>query len=159
MFIYYKIATVIPACIGMYAIYRFSDSFLWVLGYVLTFFVHVSIVYRIKCTHCTYYRLPGRKLRCMWLWGTPKLFKADTNPEGPFNRVYIPFGMAVVTFFPVYWLLNSPLLLVLYFVFTAAMVASLFLLTCSRCTYFGCRFNRVPSDVRNCCRNEKNDCM
>jgi hypothetical protein len=158
MFIYYKIATFIPAFIGMYAIYRYGESSLWVFGYVLTFLIHVSIVYRIKCPHCTYYQLPGKKLQCMWLWGIPKIYRENPNPESPLNRVYVPVGMAVVMFFPVYWLLSNLLLLVLYFVFTAVMVASLFMSTCSRCTYFGCTHNRVPKEVKGRYKNERPCC-
>jgi hypothetical protein len=58
-------------------------------------------------------------------------------------------GMAIVAFFPVYWLLNNWALLVLYFVSISVLVSSLFLFTCSKCTYFGCTHNQVSQELRD----------
>jgi predicted neutral ceramidase superfamily lipid hydrolase len=149
LFIYYKLATFVPAFIGIYAIYTYAGSLLWVFAYISIFVVHMAIIYKIKCTHCTYYMLPGDKLHCMWLWGVPKIFRKDTRPESGLNKVYVPFGMAMVAFFPVYWLLNNWALLALYFVSMAVLVASLFLFTCTRCTYFECTHNQVSRELKD----------
>ena len=148
MFVFYKIATFVPAFAGIYAIYMFGESLGWVIGYLLVFMIHVSIVYRLKCTHCSYYKNPGRSLKCMWLWGMPKIFNDRPGPESAVSKAYIPFGMAVVAFFPVYWLLNSWILLVLYFVSIAVLVSALFLFTCSKCTFFDCAHNRVSGELK-----------
>ena len=148
LFIYYKLATFVPAFIGIYTIYSYAKSLLWVFAYIFIFLVHMTIIYKMKCTHCTYYLIPGDKLYCMWLWGVPKLFKEDTRPESQFNKVYVPVGMAIVAFFPVYWLFNNWALLVLYFVSLAVLVLSLFLFTCSKCTYFNCSHNQVSPELK-----------
>lgn len=149
LFVYYKLATFVPAFIGIYAIILYAESLLWVVGYILIFLVHMSIIYKMKCTHCSYYMLPGDKLHCMWLWGVPKIFEAKSDPESGFNKIYVPIGMAIVAFFPVYWLLKNWVLLVLYFVSIAVLVLSLFLFTCSKCTYFGCTHNQVSQELRD----------
>lgn len=149
LFVFYKIATFVPAFIGLYAIWIYAESLLWVFGYVLLFLMHIVIIFKRKCTHCSYYRLPGNTLQCMWLWGVPKFFKENPAPEGKLNKVYTPVGMSLVTFFPVYWLGNNWALLILYFASIAVLVLSLFLFTCSRCTYFGCSYNKVPEIKRN----------
>jgi len=148
LFIYYKLATFVPAVIGLYAIFHYSGSLGWTGGYLLVFFTHASAVFKLKCTHCTYYRSPGNALKCMWLWGVPKIFTYNPKPESAINKVYIPVSVSVVAFFPVYWLLNSLVFLSLYFASLAVLVLSLVLFACSKCTYFKCRFNRVPSKLR-----------
>lgn len=148
MFLYYKLATFVPAFIGIYAIYCYAKSLLWLFAYIFIFLVHLAIIFKIKCTHCIYYMFPGDKLYCMWLWGAPKLFKEDTCPESRFNKVYVTVGMAIVAFFPVFWLLNNWALLILYFVSLAVLVSSLFLFTCSKCTYFNCSHNQVSPELK-----------
>ena len=147
-FIFYKLATFIPAFVGTYAIFHYSESIGWVIGYFALFLVHVSIIFRLKCTHCSYYKAPGKHLNCMWLWGIPKIFKANPKPESGFNKFYVPTGMAVVTLYPVYWLFNSWVLLIIYFSSIAVLVSSLFLFTCSKCTYFECSHNQVPKEIK-----------
>ena len=149
LFVYYKLATFVPAFIGIYSIFIYAESLLWLGFYITIFLVHMSIIFKIKCTHCSYYMLPEKKLLCMWLWGVPKIFEANPDPESGFNKVYVPLGMTIVAFFPVYWLLNNLALLVLYFVSLAVLVSSLFLFTCSRCTYFGCTHNQVSQELKD----------
>lgn len=143
VYLFYKVATFVPAMIGLYAIFLYSSSYLWLGGFILLFLIHVSIVYKIKCTHCHYYKLPDPYLQCMWLWGVPKIFKANPSPENIINKIYIPLGMMIVAFYPVIWLINNWILLILYFSSLVVLVSSLFLFTCSKCAYTECPHNRV----------------
>jgi hypothetical protein len=58
------------------------------------------------------------------------------------------FGMAVLTFFPVYWLWQELPLLVIYFLGMGDLVLSIALHECSRCLNFECGHCTVPEELR-----------
>lgn len=70
------------------------------------------------------------------------------GPEAAWVGRYAMFGMAVLTFFPVYWLWQEWPLLLIYFFGIAALVMSIGLHQCSRCLNFDCGHCSVPGELR-----------
>ena len=147
-FLYYKLLTLVPFCTAVIAITRYSETIYWTLGYIGICLLHAGIVFTIKCPHCAHYRNDEKKHNCFMFWGVPKIYKKRPGPESRFVGIYVPIAMAVLTFFPIYWLRFQWELLLLYFLSWGVLVASISLNECPRCIYFDCGNNRVPEDVR-----------
>lgn len=147
-FLYYKLVTLVPFCTAVIAITKYSETIHWTLAYIGLCLSHAVIVYTIKCPHCAYYKIGEKTHKCRIFWGVPKIYKERPGPESRFVGIYIPIGMSILTFFPVYWLRFQWELLLLYFLSVGVFVASISLHECSRCIYFECKNNRVPEDVR-----------
>ena len=147
-FIYYKILTLVPVSAALTAMLRHGESVLWPLLYVGLCLAHAGIMNAAKCPHCPYYKLGNRTFRCFIWWATPKLWAERDGPEQPWVGQYAKFGMAVLTFFPVYWLWQEWPLLLIYFFGIAGLVMSIGLNECSRCLNFNCAHCGVPEDLR-----------
>jgi hypothetical protein len=61
---------------------------------------------------------------------------------------YAMFGIAVLTFFPTFWLAQEWPLLLVYFLGIGGLVMSIALNECSRCLNFDCGNCAVAEDVR-----------
>jgi hypothetical protein len=127
---------------------RVSESLLWPLVYVGACLTHASIMYSIKCPHCAYYKLGEGTFSCFIWWGVPKLWKSREGPERGWVKNYAMLGVFVLTFFPVYWLWQSKVLLLVYFLGIAGLLMSIVLNECSRCLHFKCGNCGVPEEIR-----------
>ena len=147
-FVYYKILTLVPVSAAFTAMVRHGESLLWPLLYVGLCLAHAGIMNAAKCPQCPYYKLGDRTFACFIWWGTPKLWAEREGPEHPWVGQYAKFGMALLTFFPVYWLWQEWPLLLIYFFGIAGLVMSIGLNECSRCLNFNCGHCGVPEDLR-----------
>ena len=147
-YLYFKALAAIPVFAALVGLIRYSSTFVWPLVYVGLCLLHAGIMFTIKCPHCAYYKMGGSRHRCFMWWGMPKLFKPRAGPEKPFVGVYAPIGMAVLTFFPVYWLASDWVLLAIYLWSIGVVVATIGRMQCTRCLNFECGHNTVPQDVR-----------
>jgi hypothetical protein len=147
-FIYYKILTLVPVSAAIMAMVRHSESPWTPLLYVGLCLTHAGIMSRAKCTHCPYYKVEGSTYRCFIWWGAPKAWAEREGPEHPLVGKYALFGIAVLTFFPVYWLWQEWPLLLIYVLGIGGLLMSILLNECSRCLNFQCGNCGVPEEVR-----------
>ena len=147
-FMYGKLIAVVPFATAIIAIVKHSDTFLWVLVYVVIFLAHATHIYFKKCSHCAYYKIGGSTLRCHYIWGVPKILKARSGPISGYLRIYTPIAILIISFFPVYWLLSQWELLLVYALSWGVLIGSI-IHECGRCIWFECSMNRVPEDIRN----------
>ena len=147
-FVYYKLLTLVPVSAALTAMIRYGDSLLWPALYVGLCLGHAAVMNAAKCPHCPYYKLGDRTFGCFIWWGTPKLWAERSGPEAPWVGRYAMFGMAVLTFFPVYWLWQELPLLVIYFLGIGGLVLSIGLHECSRCLNFECGHCSVPEEIK-----------
>ena len=148
-FLYYKILTAVPVFAALVAIARHAEAFYWPFVYIGVCLLHAGIMFTIKCPHCAYYKLPGKKHRCFIWWGVPKIYKPRSGLEPRFVGIYAPIGMLVLTFFPVYWLWSDWVLLVVYFLSVVGLFLSIGMHQCPRCLHFDCSHNQVPEEIRD----------
>jgi len=145
---YYKLLTLIPVSAALIAISRYSDAIYWPFVYIGLCLLHAGIMFTIKCPHCPYYKADGKTHQCFMFWGIPKIYKPRPGPEKRIVSIYAPIGMAVLTFFPVYWLRFQWELLFLYLLSIVVILTSIGLNECPRCLNFQCGHNKVPEQVR-----------
>jgi hypothetical protein len=101
-----------------------------------------------KCPLCPYYRKGEKTLECFIWRGTPKLWRNREGSEAAWVGEYAAFGMAVLTFFPVPWLLREWPLLLIYSFGIGALVLSIALHECARCLNFDCGHCGVPDVLK-----------
>lgn len=147
-FVYYKLLTLIPVSVAVIGIARYSEAFYWPFVYIGLCLLHAGIMFTIKCPHCPYYKMDGKLHHCFMISGVPKIYKPRPGPESRLVGIYAPVGMAVLTFFPVYWLWFQWELLLIYLLSVVVLVTSIGLNECPRCLNFECAHNKVPEDVR-----------
>jgi hypothetical protein len=65
-FLHEKLITIVPFSIALLAIYRYADSIVWLLIYLVLIGGHMTHMLFQKCPHCNYYKQGGRWLECLW---------------------------------------------------------------------------------------------
>lgn len=147
-FVFYKLLTAIPVSAALIAMIRYSGAFYWPVAYVALCLLHAGVMNAIKCPHCPYYKMEGKRYRCFIWWGAPKLYKPRPGPEKRYVAIYAPIGMLILTLFPIYWLWIQWELLLFYLLGVVVLVQSIGMSECTRCLNFDCGHNTVPEDVR-----------
>ena len=147
-FLYYKLVTLVPFGTAIIAITKHAETIYWTLAYIGMCLLHAGIMFTIKCPHCPHYKASEKTHKCFMIWGVPKIYKDRPGPESRFVKMYVPIGIAILTFFPVFWLRFQWELLLLYFLSWGVLVTSITLNECPRCINFACGNNRVPEEVR-----------
>ncbi|MFP3980194.1 MAG: hypothetical protein ACLFUY_02280 [Desulfobacterales bacterium] len=142
-FLAWTLLTLIPVLTAVYAISRVSIT--WTVIYLIVLAVcFAGIVYRFFCTHCPHYKNSGRTTKCIFLWGVPAYFEPRPGPLGFFDKFMVFLGFLIAVAFPVYWLLASPLLLLIYAISWIVIAAFLYKYECIRCIHKNCPMNRAP---------------
>lgn len=146
-YFYWNLFGLIPLLSACFAIVQYSSK--WVFIYIIVFVCHFLILeYRFLCTHCTHYCNDSPTTNCMFLWGIPKFFKKRPRPLNKFDMVMLIIGFSITIFFPLYWLLKSWQLCIVYFLSWIALVMTMKRYECTRCTYFHCPLNNVDELVK-----------
>ena len=127
---------------------RHGESLAWPFVYVGLCLTHAGIMNAVKCPHCPYYRMGSGTFSCFIWWHAPKLWADRAGREAPWVKRYAMFGIAVLTFFPTYWLAQEWPLLLVYFLGIGGLVVSIALHECSRCLHFDCGNCGVAEEVR-----------
>ena len=146
-FLYWNSVLAVPfvtACIAI-----FKTSILWLIFYIAICIVLTTVIYRFYCTHCPHYTQSKNTTKCMFFWGIPKFFNSRPGPLTLFEKTVSMTAPAIILFFPFYWLILQPGLLVIYVLSLAVFVTTIRRNECHRCVYFNCPANCVPDDVRN----------
>ncbi|MDY0129025.1 MAG: hypothetical protein RBR63_02380 [Methanosarcina vacuolata] len=147
-FLYWYFVTLVLLFSAGLAIGIYSTG--WVLAYLFLVFFHFYVLeQRFFCTHCPYYAMSEKKVRCMMNWGWPKHFRPRPYPPGKFDLAVTSLGFMAVIIFPLPWLLKEPFLLGAYLVSISIFLLTIWRYECCRCIYFGCPFNRVSAEVKN----------
>lgn len=107
-FLYYKILTVIPLSIAIILIIGHSKGYLWLLGYFLLLWLHLSIMYSAKCPHCAYYKKGRKNLVVLFIgklqsYGRRETVQRDLSISGMLRS-----GYCIYHFIPhIGWVLNG----------------------------------------------------
>jgi hypothetical protein len=108
----------------------------------------LALVLKFYCTRCPHYTREGNTVKCLFIWGLPKLF---TPRPGALEKVdiIIAWGAFILLVaFPLYWLILEPGLLIVYALSFSTLAASVRRSECERCIYFECPGNKVPGSLR-----------
>ncbi|MFW6052795.1 MAG: hypothetical protein ACOC8I_02680 [Desulfosalsimonas sp.] len=141
-YISWTLLTLIPVLTAIYGISR--ASLLWTLIYLIVMAIcFAGIIYRFFCTHCPHYKNTGQSTKCIFLWKVPAYFAPRPGPLNFFDKFMVSAGFIIAVAFPVYWLLASPLLLIIYALSWAVLFIFLYRYECIRCIHKDCPMNRV----------------
>jgi hypothetical protein len=114
----------------------------------LTVFIMIFSVSFYYCSKC-----PTRELCNHWLFGKVSKLVSKYKPEN-YNTFDLLFGtilpLAIVVLMPQFWLLKSPVLLLLYWSFMALAVVDVVFFVCTKCE------NQKCGMCRNKLRNIQN---
>lgn len=147
-YLYFKLLTVLPFFTAVYAIWQHANSLWWLVGYLLVIAWHTNLTYKLFCPHCVYYKQSSRTTKCIMIWGVPKFYKDKKGPASKAVSTLIIVDILLVSVFPLYWVLWSWHLLVIYLLSLLILLISLIKNECSRCICFDCAKNSVPKEVR-----------
>ena len=146
-FLYFPLISLMPEVVACIAIAR--DSWLWMGIYIASMVPFMFAEVGFLCRHCPYYRqLPGKTVHCKSHWGPTKFFKPKPGPLKTYEKVILYSLFACGFAFPFYWLIQQPVLLVIYLWSILIMVWTYAKYECPRCQYFECPFNFVRKEVR-----------
>ncbi len=138
----WTLLTLIPVLTAIYGISRVSIA--WTGVYLIVMAVcFAGIIYRFFCTHCPHYKNSDKTTKCILLWGVPAYFTPRPGPLSFFDKSMVFLGFFVAIVFPVYWLLSSPLLLLIYAISWAVVMIFLNRYECVRCIHRDCPMNRT----------------
>ena len=139
-FLYYSALLAIPVAAAFTAVLDRSGAA--ALVYLLLLLGAVPVMLRFFCTHCPHYCRDEKRLKCIFFWGVPKLFKQRPGPLGVFEKCLSIAAPGLVILFPIYWLLQAPGLLIIYLLSVIVFGASVRRNECPRCIYTDCPANR-----------------
>lgn len=146
-FIYWNLFALIPLLLACFSISKYSK--IWTIIYILLFLGHFLILeYKFFCSHCPHYCNDAKTTKCMFLWFIPKFFNKKPEPLRKIDIAMLSLGFAIIIFFPLYWLLKSLQVLVLYFLSWVVFVMTIKRYECNRCIYFNCPANSVEDDLK-----------
>ena len=146
-YLYWSSFGLIPLLVACFAIAHHSMK--WVVVYIIVFAGHFLILeYRFFCTHCPHYCNDSPTTNCMFLWGVPKFFKRRSHPLRNIDIFMLVLGFSITIFFPLYWLLKSWQLCIIYFLSWIVLFITMKRYECPRCIYFHCPANSVEEGRR-----------
>ena len=147
-FLYFKLLTAVPLFSVLVGFWRTSP--LMIISYLLWIGIHITLVYRLLCTHCPHYGAYNGKTQCQYLWAIPAFFKAQPGPQAFYEKLGVNILLLISILFPVKWLIESWELLIIYFLSLAVLLITMMRYECTRCINLDCSHNSVSqSDASN----------
>jgi hypothetical protein len=144
---YWNLFGLIPLLLASFAIAQYSMK--WVFVYIIVFAGHFLLLeYKFFCTHCPHYCNDTPTTNCMFLWFVPKFFKKNPKPLKSVDIVMLILGFSITIFFPIYWLIQSWQLCIVYFLSWVVLALTIKRYECCRCIYFNCPANTVEEDIK-----------
>ncbi len=140
-FLYYIGLLAIPVVTAFSAVMDRSGAA--ALIYLLVLLGSVTVMLRFFCTHCPHYCRDENTLKCIFFWGLPKLFRQRPGPLSIMEKCLSVSAPALIMLFPVYWLLQTPELFIIYLLSIILFGASVRRNECPRCIYTDCPTNRA----------------
>ena len=146
-YLYWNIVASVPIITACMAMFKVS---IVLLGFYIALFVFMMIIiYRFFCSHCPHYINSEKVVRCMFLWGIGKFFKARPSPLNLFEKTISIIAPLIIILFPVYWMRFYPGLLVIYLLSLAVFGMTIRRNECVRCIYSDCPANSVTEVSNN----------
>ena len=149
--LYWNLMLAVPLVTALVGIGRQSAGGL--VLYLVLILVALGLILRFFCTHCPHYTRRQSKFSCLFFYKVPKFF---ADREGPLNlkeKFWVALAVVLILAVPVFWLVETPSLLIIYLTALAAFVATHRRNECSRCIFVDCPMNRVPEDLQQEARN------
>ncbi len=135
----------------------------YIILVVLTFLI---LEPRLLCSHCPFYALEGRSLKCGGLWGMPKIWRYRPEPISRWEQNLMVLIGAIIDISPILGIFLgfiafflSPIKSIFYLI--GLIVVSILFIglayyfgtvllgdRCKRCPNFSCRMNKVPEEYR-----------
>ena len=144
-FLYWNLVVSVPLIAACIAIVE--KSIVWLIIYIIACVALAMVICRFYCTHCPHYHQNSKTLKCMFFWWVPKFFKEETGPLSPLEKTVSVITLLIIIMLPIYWLLQRPELLIIYFISTGVLGLTLRRYECHRCVYFQCPSNCVPEKI------------
>ncbi len=138
-FLYWNAVAAVPIVTACIALFRISIVCFFV--YILICVAALLMLYKFFCTHCPHYIHGEISTKCMFFWGVPKMFPPRPGPLNFLEKSLSIVAPAVVVLFPLYWLIKTPGLLVIFVLSTTVLFATVRRYECHRCVYFECPSN------------------
>ncbi len=143
-FLYWNMFFAIPLFTAILAI--FKHSVLWMSFYIVICVLMLMVICRFFCTHCPHYNT-GNTIKCMFLWGFPKLFEYRPGPYKFRDKLMTFLAAVVLLGFPVYWFLMEPGLFIIYALSLIVFFISVRRYECIQCVNRHCPVNAVPETI------------
>ena len=144
-YLYWNLVMAVPIVTALIALYR--HSLIWVPVYIALLIVLVTVIVKFYCSHCPHYVRGNRVVRCMLFWGVLKFVQERPGPLRIHEKVIALTAAVIIVLLPLYWLIRSPGLLVIYVLSFSVMVLTMRRYECGRCIYVDCPSNRVAKIV------------
>jgi len=144
-FVYWVSFALVPLMTAAVAMERLSKA--WLVAYLLVLAASLALIYRVFCTHCPHYMKTGRTVRCMFMWGVPKIFAPRPGPYNPTEKVIVFAAPALAVLFPLHCLLQSPGLLFVYILSWGVFFTTIRRDECRRCVHLHCPVNPAGEDA------------
>jgi hypothetical protein len=152
-FIYFKLLTAVPLFTVLVGFWRTSPFMM--LPYLLWIGIHMTLVYRLLCTHCPHYGSHKGKTQCHYLSAIPAFFKARPVPQSFWEKAGVMILLLISILFPVNWLLESWELLTIYLLSVAALLVTMMRYECTRCVHLDCPHNTVSEEDASAFKKQK----
>ncbi|MDO9565674.1 MAG: hypothetical protein Q7J15_02910 [Candidatus Desulfaltia sp.] len=152
--VYWAMMALIPFIIACVSVAK--SSFLLLGVYLVAFVTLQILIFRFLCTHCPHYCEDSKRLPCLSLWNFKKIFKPRPGPWSLTDKMMLLVLMSIICAFPIYWIFQDKLLLIIYILSVINFVVTLKKYECSRCIYFHCPNNSVPEENRKRFLNKEN---
>jgi hypothetical protein len=143
-FMYFKLLTAVPLFTVLVGFWRTSP--LMIVPYLLWIGIHMTLVYRMLCTHCPHYGAYNGKTRCHYLRAIPAFFKAQPGPQAFWEKAGVNTLLLISILFPVNWLLENWELLVIYLLSVTVLLITMMRYECTRCIHLDCPHNSVSQE-------------
>lgn len=118
----------------------------WLLPYALVCWYGVpGIVMRyLSCPRCAHLHRYGDCLQFPPRWAEWLVKEWKTTPFSAGERLMFQFIFAFLPLYPIYWLLQQPVLLAVFGISGAMWYFGQWLYFCKRCRVEACPYNRAP---------------
>ncbi|MCP4689625.1 MAG: hypothetical protein GY859_16345 [Desulfobacterales bacterium] len=145
-FLYWTTCLLVPIITACVAILNWQ-SVIGIVSYILICIACVLVLYRFFCTHCPHYTREDKRLKCMFFWGVPKIFKPNPGPMNIFEKLAVLLAVLLIVFFPFYWLSRQVGLFVIYILSIIVLGATIRRNECPRCIHRNCMLNCAPAET------------
>jgi hypothetical protein len=140
-FAYFKLLTAVPLVTVLAGLWQTNP--IMIIPYTLWIAIHVTLVYRILCSHCPHYGAYQGKTQCLYLWNVPPVYRARPVPQNFVEKIGVKLLLLISILFPVYWLLQNLELLIIYLLSVAVLLITMMRSECTRCAHLNCSHNRT----------------
>ena len=114
--------------------------------YLILFAGGVGLIMRSFCTHCPHYTRGQSTFSCLFFWRVPKIFPDRQGPLNIIDKLLLVMAAILIFGVPIFWLVESFALLVIYILAVAVFVATHIRTECSRCLFVDCPLNQLPPE-------------